>query len=301
MSLSAQTPARSLAITFDDLPGVAHAKGEDLAAIQEINRKLLDTLKKHRVPATGFVIGSRVLESGDVEKRKAILQDWLSAGMELGNHTYSHLDLNAVTAPQFERDVVRDEGVLRPMLEKNSRRLRFIRFPYNHVGEKATKKQEVAGFLSQQRYETATCTVENYDFTFDLVYFDSVKNRDASGMRRLRESYLETTEQSFAYYEKLSRDLFGREIPQVLLIHANQLNADALDDVLALIEKRGYRFVTLAEAQSDAAYKSPEAYVGSEGWMWGYRWALAKGHKFDPKLRPIPPRWVLNEYTRLSR
>ena len=298
-TLCAQT--RSVAITFDDLPGVVHEKGADLASMQEINRKLLDILKKHHVPATGFVIGSSVLERGDVASRIAILQDWLTAGMELGNHTYSHLDLNTVTAAQFERDAVRGEGALRPVLEKNSRQLRFLRFPYNHLGDADAKKQEVAQFLTQHGYQVATCTVENYDFTFDLVYFDSIKNHDAAGMQRLREAYLQTTEQAFAYYEKLSRELFGREIPQVMLMHVNELNADTLDQILTLLESRGYRYVTLAEAQSDPAYRIPDTYVGPEGWMWGYRWAPAKGRKADVEHRPVPPRWVLNEYTRLTR
>jgi peptidoglycan/xylan/chitin deacetylase (PgdA/CDA1 family) len=300
VSMNTQS-ARTVAITFDDLPGIAHAKGDDLPAIQEINRKLLDTLKKHHVPAIGFVIGSNVLERGDVEKRKAILQDWLSSGMELGNHTYSHLDLNTVSAPQFERDMIRAEGALRPVLERNSRPLRFLRFPYIHTGDTEVKKREVSQFLTQHGYEIATCTVENYDFTFDLVYFDSAKNHDSAGMQRVREAYLQTTDQAFAYYEKLSRELFGHEIPQVMLMHANQLNVDALDDALTLLEKRGYRFVTIGEAQSDPAYKTPDSYIGPEGWMWGYRWADGKGRKPDVAHRPIPPRWVLNEYTRLTR
>jgi hypothetical protein len=95
--------------------------------------------------------------------------------------------------------------------------------------------------------------------------------------------------------------LFGREITQAMLMHVNELNADTLDQTLTLLESRGYRYVTLAEAQSDPAYRTPDTYVGPEGWMWGYRWAPAKGRKADVEHRPVPPRWVLNEYTRLTR
>jgi hypothetical protein len=120
-------------------------------------------------------------------------------------------------------------------------------------------------------------------------------------MQRIRVAYLKTTEEAFAYYEKLSMQVFGREFPQVMLMHANHLNADALDDVLSLIEKRGYRFVSLAEAQSDPVYKTDDAYVGPDGRMWTYRWAPSKGRNADVEHRPIPPRWVLNEFVRLTR
>jgi peptidoglycan/xylan/chitin deacetylase (PgdA/CDA1 family) len=292
---------RSVAITFDDLPGIVHAKGEELTAIQETNRKILQVLTKHHVPATGFVIGTNVLDRGQVNERVAILQDWLSAGMELGNHTYSHLDLNTVAAGPFERDTIRGEGALRPVLEKNSRTLRFLRYPYNHTGDTEAKKQEVQRFLADHKYEIATSTVENYDWTFDVVYFDNEQNHDTAGMQRVRAAYLATTEESFGYYEKLSMQVFGREFPQVMLMHVNRLNADALDDVLSLIEKRGYRFVSLAEAQSDPAYTTRDAYVGPDGRMWAYRWAPSKGRKADFEHRRVPPRWVLNEYVRLTR
>ena len=297
----AQRSSRAVAITFDDLPGVIHSKGEDLAAIQEINRKLLEVLVRHHVPATGFVIGTNILDRSNVKERVGILQDWLSSGMELGNHTYSHLDLDTVTAAQFERDLVRGEGALRPVMEKNGHTLRFLRLPYNHAGESDAKKRDVAQFLADRRYEIATCTVENFDFTFDLVYFDAQSNHDTAGMQKLRDAYLKTTEESFAYYEKLSMQVVGREFPQVMLMHANALNADSLDAVLTLLEQRGYRFVSLAEAQSDPVYKTPDGYAGPDGRMWTARWAEAKGKKIHLKDKPVPPRWVLNEYTRLAR
>jgi peptidoglycan/xylan/chitin deacetylase (PgdA/CDA1 family) len=294
-------PARSVAITFDDLPGIVHAKGDDLAAIQAINRKLLQVLKNHHVPATGFVVGTNTLDRGNAKERVAILQEWLSAGMAIGNHSYSHLDFNTVTVGQFERDTIRGEGALRPVLERNSRPLRFFRFPYNHVGDTAAKKLEFQHFLTDHHYEIATCTVENSDWAFDVLYYDNSSNHDAAGMQKVRDAYVKTTEEAFAYYEKMSAQLFGHEIPQTMLMHVNELNADSLDGILNMLEKRGYRFVSLAEAQSDPAYQTPDSYVGPDGRLWIHRWAPAKGRKDDFDHRPLPPRWVLNEYTRLTQ
>ena len=156
-------------------------------------------------------------------------------------------------------------------------------------------------FLADHKYEIAASTVENSDWTFDVVYFDNEHNRDAAGMQKIRVAYLKTTDEAFAYYERLSVQVFGREFPQIMLMHVNRLNADTLDDVLSLIERRGYRFVSLAEAQSDPVYRTADAYVGPDGRMWTHRWAPSKGRKDDVEHRPIPPRWVLNEYVRLTK
>jgi hypothetical protein len=83
------------------------------------------------------------------------------------------------------------------------------------------------------------------------------------------------------YYAVLHRQVFGREIPQVMLLHANRLNAAVLEDVLTMFEKKGYQFVSLAEAQTDQAFATPETYVSKWGPMWGYRWASVRGVKVD--------------------
>ena len=54
-------------------------------------------------------------------------------------------------------------------------------------------------------------------------------------------------EAKFDYFERESRALFGREIPQVLLVHANGVNADRFGELAAMMRRRGYAFVTLDE------------------------------------------------------
>jgi hypothetical protein len=84
-------------------------------------------------------------------------------------------------------------------------------------------------------------------------------------------------EAKFAFFERNAIELFGRAIPQVLLVHANQLNADRFGDLAAMLERRGYRFVTLDRALEDPAYQSADTYVGAGGITWLHRWALARG------------------------
>lgn len=68
-----------------------------------------------------------------------------------------------------------------------------------------------------------------------------------------------------ASFEKASLALAGREFPQVLLIHANELNADLMPEPLAMFRCRGYTFVTFEEALADPVCRLPDDYVGRSG------------------------------------
>jgi hypothetical protein len=105
--------------------------------------------------------------------------------------------------------------------------------------------------------------------------------------------YLSYTSAEVGYYAGLSKQIFGYEPPQVMLLHDNRLNADLIGQMLALFEKKQYRFVSLDRAQSDPAYQIPDTYITKFGPMWGYRWAAERGGKVNGKLEPDPPEWVL--------
>jgi hypothetical protein len=82
----------------------------------------------------------------------------------------------------------------------------------------------------------------------------------------------------------------GREFPQVLLLHANQLNADLMPELLQMFRRRGYTFVSLDTALADEAYDLSEEYVGRGGFSWIHRWSMTMGMK--PRGEPEPAAWV---------
>ena len=61
-SAHAQTPTRTMAVTVDDLPYVKFREGRYVARGQAATAKILNTLKKHKVVAVGFV-NEHMLES----------------------------------------------------------------------------------------------------------------------------------------------------------------------------------------------------------------------------------------------
>jgi hypothetical protein len=112
-------------------------------------------------------------------------------------------------------------------------------------------------------------------------------------MARTRAAYLQYTAIEIDYYRALHRRLFGRGTAQVMLLHVNRLNADVLDAILRLFEARQWRFVSLAEAQSDPAFRTPDGPATKFGTMWGYRWAKAVGIHVDGRTEREPPEWII--------
>jgi len=300
---AAASPSRSVAITFDDLPAAGPRNPDEdraltTADIRDINTSILTTLRAHHVPAIGFVNERGVSAYPDGTARREILEQWIAAGMELGNHTYSHADFNTLSIEQFRAEVERGEASIAPLLSRAGKKLSYFRFPMNHTGDTAAKRDAAAQYLSGRGYEIATCTIDTEDFAFERAFRAMLSKGETMAVQRLRKEYLRYTAEEIDYYADLHRQLFGRETAHVLILHVNRINAELLDAVLKMFEDRGYRFVTIAEAQNDAAFRTAES-VTKSGPMWGYRWARALGAKIDGNKESEPPEWVLR-YTTVS-
>lgn len=269
--------ARAVAVTIDDVPGVPPAGGCLAEPALALNRRLVDTLVAHGVPATGFVVAGRVCDG----LRDAVLPDlltaWIDAGLELGNHTFSHPDLNATRVEAFTADLVRGEHILRPVLAARGRARRFFRYPQLHTGDTSEKRRAVASFLAARGYRNAPVTLDNQEWVFAAAYRDALARGDSAGARCVARGYVPFMEAVTAFFERRVREVLGYEPPQILLIHANELNADHLPALLAMFRARGYRFVSLERALADSAYAVDDRYVGPRGLSWIHRWAVAKG------------------------
>jgi peptidoglycan/xylan/chitin deacetylase (PgdA/CDA1 family) len=289
----AESPRRSVALTFDDLPLVPPA---DLAASQRATNDLLCTLRKHRAPAAGFVNEDKVQIPGEVDERIALLDRWLDAGAILGNHTYSHANLRDLPLAVFEDDFVHGEVITRRLLAERGLSTLYFRYPYTNTGPTKEVKESFEAFLRSRGYTNAPFTVEHADYIYNSLWLDARSRGDAEGAASLRQAYLDHLDRAFDFFEELSRDTFGREIPQILLIHANEINAACLDEMLGRLEARGYAFVSLEDALLDPAYGTPDEYVGRNGPSWLHRWRTGLGLPARLRDEPDPPGWVLTAY-----
>jgi peptidoglycan/xylan/chitin deacetylase (PgdA/CDA1 family) len=284
-------PARTMAVTVDDLPALP---SRDVAEMRRITDGVLAALRRHRVTAVGFVNESKLEPAGERAARLALLRSWLDAGHDLGNHTYSHPDLQRVPLEEYERDVLRGEPGIRELLAERERTPRWFRHPMTHTGPTREVRSAFEAFLAEHGYAAAPFTVENADYVFDSARRDALSRGDHATAQRLRAAYVDYTLAVTEQMEALSRDTFGREVPQVLLVHANRTNADALGEVLDRLAGRGYRFVALDAALADEAWRAPDEYVGPRGPSWLYRFRVAKGLPLGLEGEPDPPKWVLD-------
>ena len=175
---------RAVAITFDDLP----ARG-DLATMQETTARLLHTLVVERVPAIGFVNESKLFLSDAVEARTALLEAWLDAGFDLGNHTYSHFSIDSVPFETYKADLIKGEAVTRRLLEARGRRLCYCRHPQLRTGPTPDYKAALDELLSDRGYRVAPVTVDNNDFVFADVYGRARARGDRDTMARVAAAY----------------------------------------------------------------------------------------------------------------
>ncbi|WP_179188366.1 polysaccharide deacetylase family protein [Sphingomonas sp. IBVSS2] len=284
---------RRVAITFDDLPYVhASARGEAGGArvAADANRAIVAALKRQRVPATGFVTEQHVRALGDAGP--ALLREWNQGLLELGNHGARHADSNGLDIDGIGREVIDGEATIRPMVEAAGRKLRFFRFPYNHVGDTVEKRQAAEALLARHGYRLAAATIDTSDYVFDQAYERALKGADDWMRRRIEEAYLAHSRTQIAYYATLDRTVLGYEPPAILLLHLNRLNAATMDRLLRLIRQQDYRFVSLDEAQSDPAYRESPRIATKYGPMWGYRWAKERQVKVDGSKEQEPPEWV---------
>ena len=287
---------RQIVITFDDLPWVMlrNEPPKDLAAE---HARLIASLRQAGVPVIGFV-NEGLLYSGNTlrPERVRMLEDWLDAGFELGNHTRWHSDLNAVGVRRFEQGILEGERILRPMLAKRGLQPRWFRFPYLRTGTTLKDKSDVEAFLAKHRYRIAPVTINSSEWVFALAYRRAIAaHASDETLQRVRDDYVTYMQAELGYYEQRSVALLGREVPQVILLHASELNAGACTTLLSAIRARGYRFVSLAEATTDPAYRRADTYTGALGTSWIFRWAKTEGRP-DPFFygEPSTPQWIVD-------
>ena len=292
-----ELPRRQVAITIDDLP-VAQSGSQacDYERLRPLTERLLAPFRQRRIPLVGFVIPGQC-KALTVEQQRSILELWRKAGAELGNHTYSHPSLNNVPIEEYEQDILRADDALRTL--SKGRHMRYFRSPYLHTGPDKATKERLEAFLAAHQYQQAPVTLDNSEWLFAAAYHAAQEAGEAELARRIREEYVPYMESVIAFFERRSVAVVGREFPQVLLLHANQLNAEMLPALLTMLERRGYRFVSLTEALQDEAYRLPDQYTGKGGISWIHRWSQTKGMPNEGE--PDEPQWLQEAWRRLQK
>jgi hypothetical protein len=184
------------------------------------------------------------------------------------------------------------------ILREKGMKLRYFRHTQLRTGPTAEYKEGLNKFIAERGYTIAPVTIDNQEWVFAGAYRGAKQSGDQEQMTRVGAAYIKYMDETFAFFENLSKDFLGYEVKQTLLLHANELNADYLNELISLMRKRGYTFLSLEDALKDKAYALPEA-QSKMGLSWIHRWMLAKG--MEMRAEPREPEWISNLNKSYSR
>jgi peptidoglycan/xylan/chitin deacetylase (PgdA/CDA1 family) len=185
------TDEKLVAITFDDGP----APG--------ITERLLDTLVRESVPATFFVIGRHAADSPDLISKLA------QAGMEIGNHSFSHPNLARATEALIREELLRTSACV---VNITGTPPRWFRPPGGNLSDRVTR---VAASLGMQA----------------CMWTVNGEHKELQGRNALVAQVLSQV----------------RPGAVILLHNGRQPTVAALPVLIAELRRRGYRFVTVSE------------------------------------------------------
>jgi peptidoglycan-N-acetylglucosamine deacetylase len=246
----ASARAQQIAFTWDDLP--AHSALPPGETRVEIGRKLISAMKDaHIPPVYGFVNG--ILTEKE-SLSTPMLKEWRDAGFPLGNHTWSHMNLNQHSLAEWEADTLKNEALLKSYM--GSEDWHWLRYPNLAEGDTPQKREGARRFLAEHGYKIAAVTMSFGDYLYNGPYARCVAKNDSPSIKQLEDSYLAAADATIDYTRAMSKQLYGHDIPYVLLMHVGALDARMLPRLLKLYRDKGFNFISLQDAEKDPFYKN---------------------------------------------
>lgn len=194
-------------LTFDDGPST------------NATPKILNTLKKHNIKATFFILGKNL---DSYPKSKEILKEILHDGHAIANHSYSHnygylYPGGSINTENLIADFDKNENKIKEVLGADFK-TSVVRLP--------------GGMMSWKNKDNAKQALSNKG----LNYVDwNCLNGDAEGGNKTPQQLLERTKNTAHGHEKL-----------ILLMHDTKDNtAEALGSIIEYLKGQGYEFKTL--------------------------------------------------------
>lgn len=270
-----------VALTFDDLPAAGRLPQGD-SRVRIATTLAAELNAAHLQGTYGFVNANNMENNPDAQQA---LRIWVDAGMNLGNHTWSHPSLTDSTVEAYEHEIAANEPVLTQYA--GARDWHWFRYPFLAEGETPEKRNEVRGWLREHGYRVAQVTLSFQDYAWNDAYVRCLAKSDTAGIAWLKQSYLE----SAVDYVKLGRELeaisLGHEIPNVMLLHGMAFTTLMLPELIEQLRQEGFRFAPLAEVEQDAAYEQNLSVAFKYGGTLPDQF-MAVRHLTYPPIHPVP-------------
>lgn len=247
---------KRIALSFDDVPrgpGAFYTPSERTA-------RLIAALRASGVEQAAFFANpGRIGASNDGAARLAA---YAAAGHVVGDHSFAHRDLRAVSAEAFLADVDRAEGWLKGKPGYRP----WFRFPgLNQGGRDAVKRRAVLDGLGARGLSVAWVTADGSDWNIERQTIAARKAGQAIDEGALRDLYVETMVQSADFSDALLRRVTGRSPPQMLLLHETDVAARYIGDLVAALRRDGWTIVTADAAYADPLYRQTGDFDSANG------------------------------------
>lgn len=275
-------PAPMIAFTFDDL--TAHAPLPQGYTRVGIAEQIIAALKTGGAPATGFINGVQL----EREPASApVLDKWRAAGLTLGNHGWSHANLNDLSDAQFLAELEKNEPILKAKM--GAADWRWFRYPFlSEASADPAKRARVRRLLAERGYKVAAVTMDFSDWAFNNTYARCVAKGDADAILQMEHSWLGNAAVQADRSRAMAQALYGRDIPYVLLMHLGAFDAHMMPRLIALYREKGYRFVSVEEAEKDPYY-APELNPALAPQPQGLNGAMAAKGLKEPQAPALLP------------
>lgn len=266
-----------ICLTIDDLPVVSYGLDSD-EYDSIVTSKIIQACVNKKVPAIGFVLSQQLYTNDTLNAKKIkLLEQWLDAGLDLGNHTFSHPDINHTPLDKYFLDILQAEKGLKEIMKKHGHDLKYFRHPYLHTGNTKEKSDSLEVFLKEHHYEASPVTIDNDDYLFAKVYHNAYLKKDSILMKKIGKEYVDYMVKKLIFFDKKGLELVSfADNKQTLLIHASMLNADYLPELISQYESNGYQFYSQEVILQDTILTSNTVYP-TKGLSWIYRKAFTMG------------------------
>jgi hypothetical protein len=235
---------RSLALTLDDAPSM-HEPGVpfDAARMDRLREILTRRGVAHCV---AFVVGERA------RGRERMLERWLDAGFELGNHTHAHAPASRESDRDFEQSLDRCDTLLRRVGAFSVNRPKWFRFPHLDRGRDPVQRARLVSACERLGYRIAPATLDLFDHAYEAPLAAALERGRPTVTVRVERRFMRTCRASIT--PALSAATDRNPIPQVAFAHFGLVMERNLEAVLDLLQAHEFDLCSLSTALDHPLY-----------------------------------------------
>lgn len=283
--VSERGKAIPLAVTLDDLPFVgATGPGDTRAAAID---RIIAAAAERGVPLAGFIT------CHNEEAEPGRLRAWIDAGVTLGNHSWNHRSLDALGLAAWRADITRCQDFIEKAAD---RPVSFFRYPFLQTGKDRALRDAGFAILADLGLTRGPVSIDTSEWALVRPYVKASEAGDTDLARDIGDAYVAHLRFAARRAVRVAAEIDHPRAAQILLLHANDLAADRLGEVVDGLAADGFRFVSLADALADPVYALEDHWVGGIGLSWLYRvdpdvdvgrrwaWESAQQHAFDVRF-----------------